>query len=77
MYHLLLKTFKNNLVIISERRAAERRKIDPGYDPDIDPVTGEPVEGPYKSGYGKTSREVMIPAFIAAYTKTRSSKSHT
>jgi cell surface protein SprA len=29
-----------------------------------------PVEGPYKSGYGKTSREVLIPAFIAAYTKT-------
>ncbi len=35
-----------------------------------DPATGEPVEGPYKSGYGQTSREVLIPAFIAAYTKS-------
>ncbi len=66
--------FKKNLVIISERRAAERSKTDPGYDPDIDPSTGDPVDGPYKSGYGKTSREVLIPAFIAAYTKTSPQK---
>ncbi|OFY64035.1 MAG: cell surface protein SprA [Bacteroidetes bacterium RBG_13_43_22] len=64
------EAFKENLVIISERRAAERGKSDPGYNPDIDPFTGDPIEGPYKSGYGKTSREVMIPAFIAAYTKS-------
>jgi cell surface protein SprA len=63
------EAFKENLVIISERRAAERSKSDPGYDPDIDPFTGDPIDGPYKSGYGKTSREVMIPAFIAAYTR--------
>ena len=66
--------FKKNLAIISERRARERTKIDPGYDPDTDPETGDPVVGPYKSGYGKTSREVMIPAFIAAYTKTDPNK---
>jgi cell surface protein SprA len=64
------EAFKQNLAIISERRAEERAKADPAYNPDIDPATGNPVEGPYKSGYGKTSREVMIPAFIAAYTKT-------
>jgi cell surface protein SprA len=68
------EAFKKNLVIISERRAAERQKIDPGYDPDTDPVTGLPVEGPYKSGYGKTSREVLIPAFISAYTRTSPQK---
>ncbi len=68
------EAFKDNLVIISGRRADERRKYDPGYDPDIDPVTGDPVEGPYKSGYGRTSREVMIPAFIAAYTRTNPNK---
>lgn len=66
--------FKENLIVISERRAGERNRIDPGYDPDIDPVTGEPVTGPFKSGYGRTSREVMVPAFIAAYTKTSVSK---
>jgi len=64
------ETFKKNLVIISERRAAERTRKDPGYKPDIDPLTGNLIDGPYKSGYGQTSREVMIPAFIAAYTRT-------
>jgi cell surface protein SprA len=64
------EAFKNNLGIISERRAEERMLADPGYDPDTDPSTGLPVEGPYKSGYGMTSREVMIPAFVAAYTKS-------
>jgi len=63
------EAFKRNIVIISERRAEERRKIDPFYDPDTDPFTGEPVSGPYKSGYGRTSREVLIPAFMAAYAK--------
>ena len=64
------EAFKRNTVIISERRAAERLKVDPSYKPDVDPTTGIPVTGPYKSGYGETSRDVLIPAFIAAYTKT-------
>ena len=68
------EAFKENIIIISERRAAERKKIDPGYDPDIDPLTGNAIEGPYKSGYGSTSREVLIPAFIAAYTKSNPRK---
>jgi cell surface protein SprA len=68
------EAFKNNIVIISERRAAARQKADPSYNPDIDPVTGNPVEGPYKSGYGETSAEVLIPAFIAAYTKSNPRK---
>lgn len=68
------EAFKENTVIISQRRAEERQKSAPGYDPDFDPVTGNPVEGPYKSGYGKTSRDVLIPAFIAAYTKSDPNK---
>ncbi len=64
------EAFKKNIVVISGRRAMERQKKDPGYNPDIDPATGEAIQGPYKSGYGPTSREVLIPAFIAAYTKT-------
>jgi cell surface protein SprA len=68
------EAFKDNTIIISERRAAERQKSDPGYDPDTDPLTGNPIEGPYKSGYGNTSREVLIPAFIAAYTKSNPRK---
>jgi cell surface protein SprA len=68
------EAFKNNTIIISERRAAERQKTDPGYDPNTDPLTGNPIEGPYKSGYGNTSREVLIPAFLAAYTKSNPRK---
>jgi cell surface protein SprA len=64
------EAFKENTVIISQRRAEERQLTDPGYDPDIDPSTGNPIEGPYKSGYGQTSRDVLIPSFIAAYTKS-------
>jgi cell surface protein SprA len=68
------EAFKANTIIISGRRADERQKIDPGYDPNTDPITGIPVDGPYKSGYGKTSREVLIPAFLAAYTKSSARK---
>lgn len=62
--------FRNNTVIISQRRAEDRQAVDPTYDPDIDPVTGLPIGGDYKNGYGKTSPDVLIPAFFAAYTKT-------
>jgi cell surface protein SprA len=64
------EAFKRNTIIISERLAAQRQKIDPGYDPSSDPVTGLPISGPYKSGYGETSSDVLIPAFLAAYTKS-------
>jgi cell surface protein SprA len=68
------ENFKKDIVIISARRAAQRQKTDPAYNPDIDPLTGNPVTGPFKSGYGQTSSEVLIPAFIAAYTKTDPNK---
>ena len=68
------EAFKRNIITISERRAEDRQKIDPTYNPDNDPVTGDPIEGLYKSGYGATSREVMIPAFMAAYTKSNPNK---
>ena len=68
------EAFKNNIIVISARRAAERQKIDPSYNPDADPATGDPISGPYKSGYGQTSSEVLIPAFLAAYTKTNPDK---
>jgi cell surface protein SprA len=47
--------------IISERLAAQR-PANMGYDPNgIDPKTG------YPDGYGPTSVEVLVPAFLAAY----------
>ncbi|HVN56801.1 MAG TPA: cell surface protein SprA [Bacteroidales bacterium] len=65
--------FKENTVIISERRAAERSAADPTYNPAVD-ADGNPLSGPYKSGYGETSSQVLIPAFLAAYTKTSPEK---
>jgi len=61
--------FRDYTEIISQRRGEERSAIDPTYDPDYDPVKDEPVTGPYASGYGLTSGEVLVPAFLAAYTK--------
>ena len=69
-----LKLLRTILSLFLKGGQLAREKIDPGYNPDIDPVTGNPIEGPYKSGYGSTSREVLIPAFIAAYTKTNPHK---
>jgi cell surface protein SprA len=66
--------FKENREIISTRRAQERQSSDPTYNPNIDPMTGLPITGSYKNGYGETSREVLVPAFIAAYTKRDASK---
>ncbi len=53
--------------IISQRRADIKQQSDPTYNPDMDPETGLPIEGPYKNGYSMTSQEVLIPAFLAAY----------
>ena len=61
--------FRGYTTLISQRRADERLRVDNSYDPGFDPVTGEPVTGPYASGYGLTSAEVLVPAFLAAYTK--------
>ncbi len=61
--------FKRYTFIISERLAKERQKQDPTYDPEIDPETGLPITTGYKNGYGLTSQEVLIPAFLAAYSK--------
>jgi len=66
--------FRANTVIISQRRGSERNQADNSYDPGFDPVTGEQVTGPYASGYGLTSSEVLVPAFIAAYTKRDAGK---
>ena len=67
------EAFRNNTAIISQRRAEARSINDPGYDPNTD-ANGQPITGQYKSGYGETSREVLIPAFLAAYTKSDPNK---
>jgi cell surface protein SprA len=61
--------FKEYTSVISQRRGNERRLADNSYDPWFDPVTGEQITGPYMSGYGQTSAEVLVPAFLAAYTR--------
>ncbi|HOO67483.1 MAG TPA: cell surface protein SprA [Bacteroidales bacterium] len=61
--------FRDYTAIISQRRANDRQQTDNLYDPHFDPVTGGQVTGPYASGYGLTSAEVLVPAFLAAYTR--------
>jgi cell surface protein SprA len=61
--------FREYTAIISQRRASERVLVDDTYDPHFDPVTGEQLTGSYTSGYGITSGEVLVPAFLAAYTR--------
>ncbi len=60
--------FKNNRFVISRRLAEQRVKEQvpgsPGYDPNSDTEPG------YFNGYGSTSQEVLIPAFLAAYSNT-------
>ena len=62
------KRFRAYTTIISKRRAAERKAVDPSYDPTFDPVNATIMTGDYASGYGMGSSEVLVPAFLAAYT---------
>lgn len=60
------EVFKNNRAVIS-RRLAEQRQAgqvagSQPYDPDAGQYPG------YADGYGPTSQEVLVPAFLAAYT---------
>ncbi|MFO7617334.1 MAG: cell surface protein SprA, partial [Bacteroidales bacterium] len=57
--------FKNNRNVISRRLGEERLANQLPGSPVYDPITGAPVG--YSSGYGPTSQEVIIPAFLAAY----------
>lgn len=58
------QNMKDYRMTIARRLAGQRvANAQAGYNPaDIDPLTGFPV------GYGPTSSQVLIPAFIAAYT---------
>ncbi len=60
--------FLDNRSVISSRLANQRKEIiGNGYDPE----TGEnylPGGGDAKNGYGLTSQEVLIPAFLSAYS---------
>lgn len=62
--------FQKNREIIARRLDASRiQNIGAGYSPGtINPATGYPV------GYGPTSQEVLIPAFLAAYSGTSAEK---
>ncbi|MFA6127617.1 MAG: cell surface protein SprA [Bacteroidales bacterium] len=58
--------FKNNRIIISQRLAAQRLAAQVPGSPVYDPNTGN-FPG-YSDGYGPTSLDVLIPAFLAAYS---------
>jgi cell surface protein SprA len=52
------RQFDENRIVVANRLAAQR----PEYDPTALDTYGFPL------GYGKTSQDVLIPAFLAAYT---------
>ena len=67
--------FKANRINIANRLANNRTAtITPGSpdynqnQPNIDPITGENLNNGFPNGYGPESQEVMIPAFLAAYS---------
>jgi cell surface protein SprA len=66
------KQFEANRPIISQRLGA----LNPNSNPDSsyrNPSNGE-VNAGFAQGYGPKSQDVLIPAFLAAYTKTSASK---
>jgi cell surface protein SprA len=60
-YSPVFETFKNNRAIIASRLGKKREALDPNYDPNIPNPDGG------VTGYGNTSQDVLIPAFMAAY----------
>ena len=66
------KQFEANRPIISQRLGA----LNPNSNPDSsyrNPSNGE-VNAGFAQGYGPKSQDVLIPAFLAAYTKTSANK---
>jgi len=66
------KQFEANRPIISQRLGA----LNPNSNPDSsyrNPSNGE-VNAGFAQGYGPKSQDVLIPAFLAAYTKTNANK---
>ncbi|MBI1316546.1 cell surface protein SprA [bacterium] len=58
--------FLQNRIVISEQLARERAANDPTYNPSL---VGDPDSTNYGyDGYSVISQEVLIPAFLAAYT---------
>ena len=68
----VFNNFRNNRLIIAKQLAQNN----PNFNGGLDPITGFPAEyiiypgdtfQTLIGGYGETSQEVMIPAFLAAY----------
>jgi cell surface protein SprA len=60
------QNFRDNRVIVSERFANARAARDPGYTPAFNPQQDSSIFG--YDGYSVTSTQVLVPAFIAAYS---------
>ena len=75
----VFNNFRNNRLIIAKQLAVNN----PNFNGGLDPITGFPAEyityagdtvQSLVGGYGPTSQEVMIPAFLAAYSGRDPSK---
>lgn len=65
-YSEAFEKFKNNRVVISRRLAEQRQGKQVTGSPSYDPESGQYAG--YTDGYGPTSQDVLIPAFLAAYS---------
>ncbi len=60
-------TFLQNRSKITKRLVTERLKADPNY---INNATSVDSDNPNPNGYGESSQDVLIPAFLSAYSGT-------
>lgn len=59
----VFQDFRENRLVVARRLAVEN-----GFDPDVTDVEGYPV------GFGRTSQNVLLPAFLAAYSGNEAGK---
>ncbi|MFW5656451.1 MAG: cell surface protein SprA [Bacteroidota bacterium] len=64
-YSPAFEKFKAYRRVISDRIATKFQEAHPGYNPKDTEFGYEPG---YNTGFGSTSKEVLVPAFLAAYT---------
>jgi len=61
----VFEQFKNYRITVAQRQAKQRANSQ-GADDNL--YTGDALESGFPDGYGATSQEVLIPAFLAAYS---------
>ncbi len=71
------ENFRNNREVVAWRLSNERNSAGIStynpYSPNVNQQTGEEISDGYPNGYGPLTQDVLIPAFLAAYTNKQAS----